>query len=201
MIEVETESKLTRITICNYCTYQNKQIDSKSLVNQKQIDSKSLVNTNNKSNKSNNVNNDNKNTFSNEFESFWKTYPRKVAKKKCYDKFNKLLKDFKLEEIIEGLSIWSEYWEKAKIRNQYIPHPYTFLNQERFVDIPDELQGEYELEYRLDTTGNFFVGYCGDCGDSGFYRKEELTQDSRCCKNKINPERDMIQIQEVNAKA
>ena len=178
--------------------------NERSVNNHTQISEHSSPNNNNKSNnnnKKNNKNNTNKSVFSNEFESFWKIYPRKVAKKKCYDRFNRLLKDFKLEEIIEGLSIWVEYWEKSKIRNQYIPHPYTFLNQERFIDIPDELQGDYELEFRLDTTGNFFVGYCGKCGESGFYNEKELTQDSRCCKNKINPDRDMIQIQEVNAKA
>tara|TARA_R100000808_G_scaffold6400_1_gene19029 strand:+ start:4651 stop:5514 length:864 start_codon:yes stop_codon:yes gene_type:complete len=164
----------------------------------------SLPNNNNNSNnkkKKNNKNKTNKSVFSNEFESFWKTYPRKVAKKKCYDKFNSLLIDFKLEEIIEGSSLWIQYWKTAKTRNEYIPHPYTFLNQERFIDIPDELQGDYELEFRLDTSGNFFIGYCAGCNESSFYRKEELTRDSRCCGKNINPEREMVRIQEVNAKA
>ena len=156
---------------------------------------------NNNKNKKNNKNKINKCCFSNEFESFWKTYPRKVAKKKCSDKFNSLLKDFKLEEIINGLSIWTEFWEAAKISNQYIPHPYTFLNQERFLDIPEEIQGDYELEFRLDTSGNFFIGFCSNCKKSSFYRKEELKRDSKCCGKNITPEREMVQIQEVNAKA
>ena len=175
-----------------------------SVNNHTQINEHSSPNNNSNSNnnkKKNNKKNTNKCVFSNEFESFWKTYPRKLAKRKCYQKFNNLLKDFKLEEIIEGLALWVEYWEVSKTRNQYIPHPYTFLNQERFIDIPEALQGDYELEFRLDTTGNFFVGYCVGCNESIFLRKEELRSDSKCCGKNVVPERDMIQIQEVNAKA
>ena len=205
MIEVKTETKLTRITICNYCTYQNKQIDSKSKTNRKQIDSKSIVNTNNKGNKGNKENNDNNINIDHHesscFELFWNTYPRKIAKKKCLHKFIKILADYKPEEILDGLSIWVEYWEVSKTEKQFIPHPITFLNQERFVDIPEELQGDYELEFRLDTTGNFFIGFCSGCQTSSFYRKEELKRDSRCCGKNILPDREMIQIQEVNAKA
>ena len=166
----------------------------------------SLPNNNNNSNnkkkkKKNNNNKTNKSVFSNEFESFWKQYPRTIAKKKCGEKFNQLLKDFQLEEIMMGTEMWLEYWEAARIEKKYIPHPYTFLSQERFIDVPEKLQEDFGVEYRLDTTGNFFVGFCGDCGASGFYRKDELSQDSKCCKNKILPQRDMIKIQEVNAKA
>ena len=57
------------------------------------------------------------------------------------------------------------------------------------------------MEFRLDTTGNFFIGYCAGCNKSSFYRKEELKRDSHCCGKTVTPERDMIKIQEVNAKA
>tara|TARA_Y100000593_G_C4289792_1_gene327629 strand:+ start:223 stop:1083 length:861 start_codon:yes stop_codon:yes gene_type:complete len=167
------------------------------------INEHSSPNNNNKNNnkKKNNTNNKTKDRFSNEFESFWKTYPRKIAKKKSYDKFNALLNDFALEDIMEGLALWADFWEGSRIEKQYIPHPYTFLNQERFMDIPEDIKGNYEIEFRLDTTGNFFVGYCSGCNQSVFLRKEELRGDSKCCGKAVTPERDMVQIQEVNAKA
>ena len=67
------------------------------------------------------------------------------------------------------------------------------------MDTPDEL--ESEVEYRLDTTGRFYVGFCAKCEQSAFYRKEELIQDSKCCKAKILPSRDINEIQDINAEA
>ena len=56
MIELNTEAKLTRISICNYNTYQVSQTDNKSKANRRQIDDKSMTNTINKDNKVNKVN-------------------------------------------------------------------------------------------------------------------------------------------------
>ena len=44
-------------------------------------------------------------------------------------------------------------------------------------------------EFKLDTTGNAHIAYCNKCRKSDFYRKEELKQDSRCCKSKLLPEK------------
>jgi len=110
-----------------------------------------------------------------------------------------MIKEHSLEDIIKGTKKWCNYWKNAHTEKQYIPHPTTFLTQERFMDLPDEL--ETEVEYRLDGTGNFYVGYCGKCEKTAFYRKEELKQDSKCCKDKILPSRDLNEIQDINAEA
>ena len=139
--------------------------------------------------------------YSNEFESFWKSYPRKVAKSKCSHKFEDILRAYDLNDVCIGTLLWIQYWEAAKTDIQFIPHPYTFLSQERFMDIPDSIENQVEVEYRLDSTAKFYDGNCAGCQKSNFYRKEELREDSRCCKEKILPQRDAIQIQDVNAKA
>ena len=42
-------------------------------------------------------------------------------------------------------------------------------------------------KFRLDTTGNFYVAYCGGCTKSDFYEPKDLTSESRCCQNKLHP--------------
>ena len=59
MIEVKTTSKTTRITICNYLTYQDSQTKKKSKTNRKQTANKLRTNTINNTNNSNNSNNSN----------------------------------------------------------------------------------------------------------------------------------------------
>ena len=148
-----------------------------------------------------NINKNKTKEFSNEFEYFWKSYPRKIARKKCANKFDDLMEYYPIEEIQIGTQLWLDYWKQTRTEVKYIPHPYTFLTQERFMDMPDEIENQLDVEYRLDTTGKFFVGYCSKCEKSNFYRKEELSQDSKCCNERILPQRESIEIQDINAKA
>ena len=75
-----------------------------------------------------------------DFERFWKTYPKKVGKKKVQDKFD--ANDFPIDLIIKNIELQkkSDQWQNQ----QYIPNPETYLNQERWTDevvletIPDE---------------------------------------------------------------
>lgn len=65
------------------------------------------------------------------FEAFWKEYPRKIDKKGCLTKFKhiKKLKE-NYSKIMDALKIQkqSRQWQDI----QYIPHPKTWLNQERW---------------------------------------------------------------------
>ena len=67
------------------------------------------------------------------FESFWKVYPRKVGKEKCRNwfKFHK-----QNEELVQKMIEAVEEQKKSKQWSdpQYIPHPYTWLNQGRWED-------------------------------------------------------------------
>ena len=67
------------------------------------------------------------------FESFWKVYPRKVGKEKCRNWFksHKPKQDL-VQKMIEAVDEQkkSKQWSDP----QYIPHPYTWLNQGRWED-------------------------------------------------------------------
>ena len=41
--------------------------------------------------------------------------------------------------------------------------------------------------FKSDSTGNFYMGYCEKCSISDFYRKEELRGDSKCHNAKLLP--------------
>ena len=45
----------------------------------------------------------------------------------------------------------------------------------------------YAEDFKLDTTGYNYIGYCDRCNVSGFYKKEHLNGDSSCCSAKIKP--------------
>lgn len=69
------------------------------------------------------------------FDSFWKLYPNKVAKPKALASFSKQCKDEQsFLMIMHGLSqhILSEQFVKDD--GKFIPHPTTWLNQERYND-------------------------------------------------------------------
>ena len=184
--------------------YPSKYKFTKGINEHSMNDHGTLLEQSSPNNNKNNNNKKNKKKKNNtNFECFWSLYTRKIAKPKCESKFDSLLKTYSLEDLMEGTERWVDYWKKAGTDIQYIPHPHTFLNEERFMDIPDEIENQTEVSFNFDSTGNFYVGYCGNpkCQKSGFYRKEELTQDSKCCRNKVLPRRNMDQIQDINAKA
>ena len=67
------------------------------------------------------------------FESFWKEYPRKIGKEKCRNWFKSHKpKEDLVQKMIEAV----EQQKKSKQWSdpQYIPHPYTWLNQGRWED-------------------------------------------------------------------
>ena len=42
-------------------------------------------------------------------------------------------------------------------------------------------------DFKLDSTGNAYMGYCEKCGESDFYSKEQLRGDSKCHNAKLLP--------------
>ena len=69
------------------------------------------------------------------FEAFWTAYPNKKGKKKAFDKWKKLAPDNGLtEQIMEGLSKVKRSRQWTKDDGQFIPHPVTWLNGERWND-------------------------------------------------------------------
>jgi hypothetical protein len=67
-------------------------------------------------------------------EIFWKQYPRKVGKADALKAWMKKLPDIQI--VVKALN-----WQKdcSQWKKGYIPNPATYINQERWLDEPEEL--------------------------------------------------------------
>ena len=74
------------------------------------------------------------------FEKFWNEYPKKIGKKNTEKIFIKINPDTSMfEKIIQSLTLHKKTSGWSKDSGQFIPHPSTWLNQERW---NDEIQVE-----------------------------------------------------------
>ena len=69
------------------------------------------------------------------FDRFWQLYPRKIAKQKCARWWQRNA-DIVSPVILDGIQRWATYWQQSNTETRYIPHPYTWLTQERWYDDP-----------------------------------------------------------------
>jgi len=65
------------------------------------------------------------------FETFWQTYPRKVSKAQAAKAFARAVTKCPPDQIIQALKTF-----KFSADTEFIPHPATWLNQERWTDQP-----------------------------------------------------------------
>lgn len=68
------------------------------------------------------------------FDQFWQSYPNKVGKAKAFDSWKKIDSDLYQGIIDHVKARASSDPEWVKDDGKYIPHPTTFLNQERWED-------------------------------------------------------------------
>ena len=115
-----------------------------------------------------------------EFEKFWDLYNYKVGSRK------KVLKKWEsLTELDRGMIMEHlPHYIKSTPDKQFRKHPATYLNNQGWFDeIVVKTNGV--IDFRLDSTGNFYMGYCDKCNKSSFYKKEDIYGDSRCCNSKL----------------
>lgn len=119
----------------------------KPKTNQNKTKEKPNVNVNDNVNDNVNVNEN----ISAWFETFWREYPRKVNKKKSKEKFMKICKDEETyNQIMRGLRNQKNTYDWKKNNGQFVPHPTTWLNGERWKDEietaidDDEKREEYD---------------------------------------------------------
>ena len=136
------DSQFTRILIVNYGRFQpqkNEERDSERDTKRTRAGQRRDRNNND-----NNVDNDNNNSF----DRFWVEYPRKVSKKKAWDIWKRLKPTPELaEKIIESVKLAKQTPQWKKDNGQFIPHPSTYLNQERWNDelgSPKTKVGKYD---------------------------------------------------------
>lgn len=109
------------------------------------------------------------------FNEFWQKYPRKVSKKDAFLKFKRVCnsKDT-FQAIMNGLDKYIGVWN-ARGDTQFIPHPSTWLNQERWNDEITKPKGNmvftppnYEVKQsktdkmKFDEHGNLIEGDLND---------------------------------------
>ena len=68
-----------------------------------------------------------------EFDTFWQIYPRKIARKKCEQWWHKHATNM-ASDILDAATTATKQWRQDNTEPRYIPHPYTWLNQERWKD-------------------------------------------------------------------
>ena len=71
------------------------------------------------------------------FDEFWKVYPRKVDKKGSYKAFKRIPNIIEIAPDIIA-SVQEKKGSKQWQDSQYIPHPTTYLHQERWLEKTDE---------------------------------------------------------------
>ena len=69
-----------------------------------------------------------------QFDQFWRAYPRRVGKGAARTKFERALKLTTFETIMAGLHRQLAFYTTRE--QQFIPHPATWLHQERWDDEP-----------------------------------------------------------------
>jgi hypothetical protein len=76
------------------------------------------------------------------FEAFWSAYPRKVGKASARKAWPKACKKLEASRLVKAAVYWAGLWLQAGTDVQFIPHPATWLNGERWSDDPPLPRGQ-----------------------------------------------------------
>lgn len=68
-----------------------------------------------------------------DFDAFWRLYPRKVGKPKCRQRWARMSPAAR-RDALDALPVHLEHWRVAVSDPRFIPHPLTWLNGERWTD-------------------------------------------------------------------
>jgi len=127
MLEYESNTQYTTLSVCNYASYQKKQHASNTPTTQTQISNKMPTNTNNKKAITKEI------TYNNDFINFWEIYPKKVGKKYAYKSWIKLALNER-KRVMLTLPKQKKQWGANGTEMEFIPNPATWLNQGRYDD-------------------------------------------------------------------
>jgi len=138
MIDTESVTKTTRLTVLNYSEYQDSRNASETQVKRKRNASETQVTPNNNVNNKNNVNNDDevikkskpkKETYSESFETAWNKYDRKGSKKKAYLEWKKKSDEDK-QKALNKIEPYFEEVKERKFRKDFE----RYLRDEKYED-------------------------------------------------------------------
>tara|TARA_R110002020_G_scaffold352987_1_gene565957 strand:- start:8472 stop:9326 length:855 start_codon:yes stop_codon:yes gene_type:complete len=176
-IEQQTNPRCRLISILRWSDYQLDEQQSEQQLNNKRT-------LNNKVKKINN------NIYVQEFEKLWSLVPKKVNKKKSYQKYILAVKKKDHQTIYTAfknqvLNNWKE------TDAQYTPALNVWLNGERWNDDiikSSEKPFKQKKQFRKTPSG-MYRGYCSKCGDTMFLEHKELNFSSVCCGVEFVPEK------------
>ncbi len=130
-LNIESNTHYSVITVINWEFYQGNEKKGTSKVTGKEQPSNTNKNDKHKKN----------NIYDQNFLSFWKVYPNKVAKKKTYEAWQKLEKREDMQVLLPTLLDAIEKQKQAKTRDrangEFVPewpHGATWLNGQRWED-------------------------------------------------------------------
>ena len=135
MIVLKSETISTRLTVCNYDSYQDKRNADETQMKRKRNadETQAYPNKNVKNGK-------NEKNINIPFSEFWDLYDKKKGSKTNAEKMWNNLSDSERQEIMRLLPGYVSSFSEKK----YQPHPTTFLNQRRW-ESEDEMRPNQEM--------------------------------------------------------
>ena len=104
-----------------------------------------LITKNNSSSSTSSAYFNNKDIYTSSFQNFWEVYPRRTGKKTALQAWNKINPDNELQKIMLDAIERNKQTKQWQSR-RFIPHPATWLNQERWNDEVESESLNEELE-------------------------------------------------------
>jgi hypothetical protein len=178
-IEQQTNPRCRLISILRWTDYQLDEQQSEQQVNNKRT-------LNNKNKKNNN------NIYVQEFEELWSLVPKKVNKKKSYQKYLIVIKK------VDHNTIYTSF--KNQVLNnwkdtdpQFTPALNVWLNGERWEDVIIKPTTKNNKKAFKKMQSGMYRGYCEKCGDDMFlHSKRDFYISSNCCGVDIVSEKPKI---------
>lgn len=87
------------------------------------------------------INNPRKNvsdSYSEDFENLWKTYPKKIDKKQGYKSFNVAMKKHSFEVIMSGVKGYADHIKRNRTETKFVKHASTFFNNECYLEYVEQ---------------------------------------------------------------
>jgi hypothetical protein len=179
-IEQQTNPRCRLISILRWTDYQLDEQQS-----EQQVNNKRTLNNKTKNNK--------KDIYAQEFEKLWLLVPKKVSKKKAYQKYIKAVEKKNHDEIyIAFKNQVDNNWKDTDPK--FTPALDVWLNNERWDDAvikPTVQTINQKKQFRLLPSG-MYKGYCAKCADKMFLKADEFYKSSPCCGVEFVPEQPKV---------
>ncbi|MGH0945153.1 hypothetical protein ACQVTS_29200 [Bacillus mycoides] len=77
-------------------------------------------------------------SYSEDFENLWKSYPKKIDKKLGYKSFNAAIKKHSFEVIMSGVKGYADHITRNRTETKFVKHASTFFNNECYLEYVEQ---------------------------------------------------------------